>query len=123
MGRGKIQESKPNSDKSGQSSTETVELKNSVDEANKDHGNDILHKLKTTIEKIKQMIGEGAEITRKEFSEWGKTLQEIVEGETEPETQDTMDNKRKQENDLKDLTDTIDPDEEYGSDYRRQRVW
>jgi hypothetical protein len=86
-----------------------------VDEANKDNGNDILNKLKTTLDKIKQMIGEGAEIKKMEFSEWGQTLQEIVEGETEPKTKNNMDTKRKEKNGSKDLTDTKDA--EYGSDY------
>ena len=65
------------------------------------------------------MIGEGAEITKKQFTEWGKTLKEIVEGETEPETKDDTDNKKKDSNGSKDLTDTTDADEEYGSDYGR----
>ena len=122
MGRGKIQDGKPKSEKSGHPiSAETVEIKNSVDEDNNDNGNDILDKLKTIIKKIQQMIGEGAEIIKKQFTEWGKTLKETVEGETEPETKDDTDNKKKDSNGSKDLTDTTDADEEYGSDYRRQR--
>ena len=89
----------------------------SVDEANKDNGYDILDKVKITIEKIKQMVGEGAEITKKQFTEWGQTLKEIVEGECESETKDEMDNKGKAENGSKDLTDTMDAGEEYGSGY------
>ena len=46
--------------------TESVEIENSVDEAIKDNTNDILDKLKTTIEKIKKITGEGAEITKKQ---------------------------------------------------------
>ena len=94
MGSGKIQDGKPESEKNGHSSTETVEIEW--------NGNDILYKLKTTIEKIKQIIGEGAEITRKEFSEWGKTLKDIVEGETESEAKDNIDNENEEENGSKD---------------------
>ena len=48
------------------------------------------------------MIGEGAEITRKEFSEWGKTLKDIVEGEKESEAKDNIDNENEEENGSKD---------------------
>ena len=83
MGRGKIQDGKPKSEKIGQPKIKNnVQIESSVDEAtvaNNDNANDILDKLKSTIEKIKQKISEGAEITGEEFTEWGETLKEIVE--------------------------------------------
>ena len=119
MGGGEIQDGKPNSENSGHPySTESVEIGNSVDEANRDNGDDILDKLKLTIEKINRMIWEGAEITMKEFTEWGKTLKEIVEGESESATRDNIDSKSKEENGSKDPGDPyMDADKESGSDY------
>jgi hypothetical protein len=114
VGMGEIQDGKPKSEKKGHPfSEESEEVENSVDEANKDNGNDILDKLKTTIEKIKQMIGKGAEITRKEFSEWGQTLKDIVDGEKESETKDDIDYKKEEEKGSKDE----EYGKEYGSDY------
>ena len=64
------------------------------------------------------MIGEGTEITNKEFTKWGKSLKEIVEGESKSKTKDDIDSKRRKGNGSKDLVDTsTDADEEYGIDY------
>ena len=37
-------------------------------------------KLKPTLEKITKVVKGGSEITKKEYTEWGKTLKKIVEG-------------------------------------------
>ena len=101
MGRGKIQDGKPKSEKIGQPKIKNnVQIESSVDEAtvaNNDNANDILDKLKSTIEKIKQKISEGAEITGEEFTEWGETLKEIVEGGSESNTKDDLHLNRKEE--------------------------
>ena len=122
MGGGKIKDGNPKSENSGHPYIkESAEIENPLDEAtvaNRDIGNDILDKLKSTIEMIKEMIGEGAEITKKEFTKWGKTFKEIVEGESKSKTKDDIDSKRNKGNGSKDLVDTFtDADEEYGSDY------
>ena len=43
-----------------------------------DEGFDIIKKLKPTIEKIKEFISEGINITKTQLTEWGKSLREIV---------------------------------------------
>ena len=73
-------------------------------------GNNIREKLKSTIEKIKQMISEGAEFTRKKFTEWGKTLKEIVEEDNEVKIEDDIDSKTAEEY-------VAITDKEYGMDY------
>ena len=78
--------------------------------ANDDNGKDILEKLKSTIEKIKQMIHEDAEITRKKFTEWGKTLKEIVEEDNEVKIEDDIDSKTAEQY-------VAITDKEYGMDY------
>ena len=55
----------------------TVQIEKSLDEAtvaNEDNGNYILDKLESTIEMIKHMISESADMTRKEVTEWGKNI-------------------------------------------------
>jgi hypothetical protein len=76
-----------------------------------------------TIEKINKMIREGAEITKQQLIEWGKTFKEIVVGESESKTKEA---KTKEENEEEDADDTApdeedaddeDADEENGADY------
>ena len=77
-GSGKIQDIKPKSKKSEHPilCTEPIKVKESVEEGtvpNEDDGNYIRENLMSTIEKIKQMTSEGAEITKKKFTECCKT--------------------------------------------------
>ena len=128
---GKIQDGKLKPEKIGHPTTTEpvrIEDKEPVD----DNENDILEKLKSTIEKINEMISEGAEITKQQLIDWGKTLKDIAVGVSESKT---IYYKRKEENvedsdeedvdeedadeidaDERDI-DEDDADEEYGKDY------
>ena len=123
VGSGKIQDDKPKSEKSEHpTTTETVEIDYDPPVANDYIGNDIPDKLESTIEEIEEMISGGAEITKQQLIEWGKTLKDIVVGESESKTKDSKIKEEKEEdadnedNDKKE-DDEEDADEENGEDY------
>ena len=72
VGIGKIQVGKPKSENREPKSRETVEIDESVDDAtdaNDEDGNNMLQKLKPTIDMIQEMVSGESEIKLKEFTE------------------------------------------------------
>ena len=87
MGRGKVQDVKPKSEKNGIAKGEETTKGTKTD------------KLKSTIGKMNLKISEGKNITKNEFKDWLETLIKIVEGEKQPKKKKDIDSKRKEEND------------------------
>ena len=91
MGRGKVKDVKPKSEKNGIAKGKTEgTTEGNIKGAKTD-------KLKSTIGKMKLKISEGKNVTTKELTDWLENLIKIVEGEKPPKKKKDIDSKRKEE--------------------------